>query len=115
MPFELQPVLRGELVELRPLREDDFGELYAVASDTLVWEQHPDRDRYKEEVFKDFIRGAFVSGCALVVSDSETGRVIGSTRFHAYDEGRGENEKGWGFLRGVSLGGGFKRGVEARR
>jgi RimJ/RimL family protein N-acetyltransferase len=107
MPFELQPVLRGELVELRPLRAEDFGELYAAASDPLVWEQHPDRDRYKEDVFREFFRGALESGGAFAVVDSETGRVIGSTRFHAYDEGRSEIEIGWTFLARSHWGGRF--------
>jgi len=52
VPFDLQPVLTGELLSLRPLREDDFQDLYAVASDPLIWEQHPSRDRHKAEVFK---------------------------------------------------------------
>jgi hypothetical protein len=46
MPFELQPVLRGEIIELRPLRAEDFPALYDVASDPLIWEQHPASDRY---------------------------------------------------------------------
>lgn len=50
MPFDLQPVLKGRLLELRPLRAEDFHALYAVAADPLIWEQHPMRDRYKEEV-----------------------------------------------------------------
>ena len=50
MSFDLQPILKGELVELRPLREEDFHELYAVASDPLIWEQHPASDRYQEAV-----------------------------------------------------------------
>jgi N-acetyltransferase len=45
VPFELQPVLTGDIIELRPLREEDFAQLYAVASDPLIWEQHPDPDR----------------------------------------------------------------------
>jgi RimJ/RimL family protein N-acetyltransferase len=98
MPFELQPILRGELVELRPLREDDFAELYAVGSDPLIWEQHPESSRYREDVFREFFRGALESGGAFVVSDSKTGRVVGSTRFHGYDEGRSEIEIGWTFL-----------------
>jgi N-acetyltransferase len=51
MPFDLQPVLKGQLLELRPLRPEDFTELYPVASDPLIWEQHANKDRYKEEVF----------------------------------------------------------------
>jgi RimJ/RimL family protein N-acetyltransferase len=98
MPFELQPTLRGELVELRPLCEGDFAELYAVASDPLIWEQHPASDRYKEDVFREFFRGALESGGAFVVLEAKTGRVIGSTRFCGYDEGRSEIEIGWTFL-----------------
>lgn len=107
MPFELQPTLRGELVELRPLRGGDFAELYAVASDPLIWEQHPASDRYKEDVFREFFRGALESGGAFVVSDAKTGRCIGSTRFCGYDEGRGEVEIGWTFLARSHWGGAY--------
>jgi RimJ/RimL family protein N-acetyltransferase len=107
MPFELQPILKGELIEMRPLREDDFEELYAAASDPLVWEQHPQSDRYKEEVFREFFRGAMESGSAFVVVDSETNRVIGSSRFHSYDEERSEVEIGWTFLARSHWGGRF--------
>ena len=98
MSFELQPNLRGELLELRPLRAEDFHALYSVASDPLIWEQHPNRDRYQEEVFTEFFREAMESGGALVAIDSKTGRVIGSSRFHGYDEERSEIEIGWTFL-----------------
>ena len=62
MAFDLQPTLQGNLVKLRPLRPDDFTPLFHVASDPLIWEQHPDSDRYKEEVFKEFFRVAIESG-----------------------------------------------------
>ena len=55
--FDRQPVLTGNTVELRPLRPDDFHDLYKVASDPLIWEQHPARDRYQEEVFQAFFPG----------------------------------------------------------
>ena len=98
MPFDLQPILKGQLLELRPLRVEDFPDLYAVASDPLIWEQHPNKDRYKEEVFKEFFREALESGGALIAIESKTGRVIGSSRFHAYDEEKSEIEIGWTFL-----------------
>jgi len=56
IPFNLQPVFKGELLELRPLRPEDFDALYAVASDPLIWEQHPSNDRYKKDVFEGFFR-----------------------------------------------------------
>ena len=98
MPFDLQPVLKGELVELRPLRQDDFDELFAVASDPLIWEQHPVKDRCEPEGFRTFFQEAMESGGALLAIDTATGRVIGSSRFHGYDEARGEVEIGWTFL-----------------
>jgi RimJ/RimL family protein N-acetyltransferase len=96
--FDPQPVLKGALVELRPLRADDYDDLYAVASDPLIWEQHPASDRHEAEVFRAFFRDALESGGALVAVDAKTRKVIGSSRFHGYDEGRGEVEIGWTFL-----------------
>jgi len=109
MPFELQPTLRGELVILRPLRPDEFDALYAVASDPLIWEQHPQRDRYKEEVFREYFRGAIESGGALLALDARTGEIIGSTRFYDYRESESEIEIGWTFLVRSRWGGAYNR------
>jgi RimJ/RimL family protein N-acetyltransferase len=98
MPFDLQPVLQGRNLRLRPLRPEDFHDLYAVASDPLIWEQHPIKNRYKEEVFKEFFREALESRGALVAIDFKDGQVIGSSRFHGYDEEKSEIEIGWTFL-----------------
>ena len=98
MSFDLQPVLEGELLRLRPLLSEDFQDLYAVASDPLIWEQHPNNDRYKEEVFREFFREALESGGALIALDSKDGQVIGSSRFHGYDSDKSEIEIGWTFL-----------------
>ena len=98
MPFDLQPVLQGKILRLRPLRPEDFHDLYAVASDPLIWEQHPVKDRYREEVFKEFFREAMESGGALLAIDCKDGQVIGSSRFHGYDEQKSEIEIGWTFL-----------------
>jgi peptidase E/RimJ/RimL family protein N-acetyltransferase len=96
--FELQPTLRGELLELRPLRPDDFPLLFAVASDPLIWEQHPARDRCREDVFREFFREATESGGALIATDRRTGEIVGSSRFNGYDAQRSEIEIGWTFL-----------------
>lgn len=98
MPFDLQPVLAGELIRLRPLRAEDFPELYAVASDPLIWEQHPNSDRYKVEVFQAFFRDAMESGGALIAIDLKSGAIIGSSRFHGYNQEKSEIEIGWSFL-----------------
>ena len=97
-PVDLQPVLKGRLIELRPLRPDDFDELFAVAADPLIWEQHPASDRYQEAVFREFFREALECRGALVVLDSRDGRIIGSSRYYGHDATRGEIEIGWTFL-----------------
>jgi len=98
MPFDLQPNLKGELIRLRPLKPEDWHDLFAVASDALIWEQHPESDRYKEDVFRIFFQEALESGCAFVVFDNTNQQIIGSTRFYGYDPEKSEIEIGWTFL-----------------
>ena len=98
MAFDLQPYLKGDLIELRPLKRDDWDELFAVASDSLIWEQHPERDRCKEDVFRIFFKDALESGGAFVIIDRKTQHIIGSTRFYGYDPEKSEIEIGWTFL-----------------
>ena len=107
--FNRQPTLVGTRLELRPLRSGDWTELFAVASDPLIWEQHPDSDRYKLEVFRKFFDEALQSGGALVVIDRKNDRVIGSSRFHGYDLVRSEIEIGWTFLARSHWGGAHNR------
>lgn len=109
MLFDLQPTLKGELLTLRPLRPEDFHDLYAVAADPLIWEQHPHRDRHREEVFRQFFHEALGSGGALIVIDSDDDQVIGSSRFHAYDPEKSEIEIGWTFLARSRWGGLYNR------
>jgi RimJ/RimL family protein N-acetyltransferase len=109
MSFDLQPTLKGELLELRPVRPDDFHNLYAVASDPLIWAQHPVKDRYKEDVFRQFFREALASGGALIAIDCKSGQVLGSSRFHGYDEDGDEIEIGWTFLARSHWGGVYNR------
>jgi RimJ/RimL family protein N-acetyltransferase len=107
MSFDLQPILEGKLLTLRPLQPEDFQELYAVASDPLIWEQHPNSDRYQEEVFKEFFREGLDSGGALIAIDAKDGRAIGSSRFHGHNEENSEIEIGWSFLARSHWGGAY--------
>jgi RimJ/RimL family protein N-acetyltransferase len=61
-----------------------FNELYAAASDPLIWEQHPNPNRYQKEVFESFFEGALESGGAFIVRDVDTGIALGSSRFYDY-------------------------------
>jgi RimJ/RimL family protein N-acetyltransferase len=109
MQFDLQPNLKGKLIELRPLRSEDWADLFAVASDPLIWQQHPENDRYTEDVFKIFFKDALDSAGAFVVIDTNSQQIIGSTRFHGYDPEKSEIEIGWTFLARKYWGGRYNR------
>lgn len=107
--FELQPVLRGPRLDLRPLTPADFEPLFAAASDPLIWELHPEPERYKREVFEAFFRGALDSKGALAVLDRSTGAIVGSSRFYDWDPERREVIIGYTFLTRAYWGGSYNR------
>ncbi|MGE3799900.1 MAG: GNAT family N-acetyltransferase [Candidatus Kapaibacterium sp.] len=109
MQFNYQPTLEGNLLRLRPLLAEDFDELYAVASDPLIWEQHPVSERYREDVFREFFREAMESGGALIAIDAANGKVIGSSRYYEYNQEKSEVEIGWTFLARPYWGGAYNR------
>jgi RimJ/RimL family protein N-acetyltransferase len=96
--FDLQPHLAGVLIELRPLRPEDWEELFAVAADPLIWEVHPAHDRYKEERFREYFLEALQSRGALVALDRKTGKIIGASRYFWFGPDESELEIGWRFL-----------------
>ncbi|MBT9097372.1 GNAT family N-acetyltransferase [Methylovulum psychrotolerans] len=97
--FDFKPSIVGGSIVLRPLYPEDFGQLYAVAADPLIWEQHPQPLRYQREVFgSGFFAGAIASPGALVVLDKLSGDIIGSSRFYEWDAERQEVAIGFTFL-----------------
>jgi N-acetyltransferase len=107
--FDPQPVLEGPLVTLRPLSPTDHDQLFAVAADPLIWEQHPDKTRSQPAGFDAFFQQALDSGGALLAMETASGQVIGSSRFHGYDEVADEVEIGWTFLARSHWGGQYNR------
>lgn len=86
MNFNLQPVhLQNQLIQLVPLQENDFEELYSVANDQLLWEQHPNKLRYQKPVFQNFFEGAIQSKGAFFIREAKTNEAIGSTRYYDYN------------------------------
>lgn len=96
--MNVQPTLANELVVLKPLQKEDFDALYKIASDKLLWEQHPNFDRYKREVFEDFFQKALDSKGAFTIFDTKNNSVIGSTRFYNYDENSNTIVIGYTFI-----------------
>jgi len=87
MKFDKQPKhLKNNLIELVPLAITHFEMLFEVACDPLIWEQHPNPNRFKKEVFKTFFEGAMQSEGAFLIMDVDTKQVVGSSRFYDFDE-----------------------------
>jgi N-acetyltransferase len=107
--FDLQPTLKGDLIELRPLQPDDFDALFAAAGDPLIWEQHPENDRYKRDVFQRFFDGAIDSKGAFAIIERRSGRMIGSSRYWNLNLVEREVEIGWTFLERAFWGGLYNR------
>lgn len=112
MNFNLQPVLKNEWVSLTPLTEADFDALYQVASDPLVWEQHPSRDRYKKEVFTNFFKGALESGGAFLIKSAQ-GEVIGCSRYYDVKNETSEVLIGYTFFGRNYWGGHYNRAAKS--
>ena len=76
-----------EHFSLEPLTPNDFDALYAVANDPLLWEQHPEADRWKRSKFQHFFDGGIANdlGC-FVIKEKRSRRAAGSSRFYGYDE-----------------------------
>jgi RimJ/RimL family protein N-acetyltransferase len=113
MNFELQPEgLKNEFVTLTPLQQKDFERLYKVASDPLIWEQHPNKNRYRREVFETYFEGAMESGGAFLISDVKTGEPIGSSRYYEYDRDKSSVAIGYTFLARDHWGTTYNRAVK---
>jgi RimJ/RimL family protein N-acetyltransferase len=111
--MELQPQqLRNEQVLLTPLENDHFEALYSVASDPLVWEQHPNPDRYKMEVFQNYFKGAMESGGALLIKNARTGEIIGCSRYYDHVPEKKEIKIGYTFFGRSSWGKGYNRAAK---
>jgi RimJ/RimL family protein N-acetyltransferase len=96
--FNLQPILAGDLLYLRPLMSEDFESLYSVSSDPLIWEQHPEQMRYQRDIFHRFFLAAMESKGAFVAIDSKSNEIIGSSRYCGLDISQNQVEIGYTFL-----------------
>lgn len=107
MNFSIQPELENEQYQLIPLSQGDFEALYEVASDPKVWEQHPNKNRFEKDVFKNFFNGAIESKGAFKIVEKSSGDIIGSTRFYDFDENKNSVFIGYTFYGTKSWGRGI--------
>ena len=81
LPFQTEHFL------LELLTPKDFNALHVVASDPLLWEQHPEADRWKRSKFQHFFQDGLTNdlGC-FVIKEKRSGRPAGSIRFYGFNE-----------------------------
>ena len=113
MTFNLQPIQRqNQLIKLIPLQESDFEELYSVAFDELIWEQHPNKNRYQRDVFNNYFQGAIESKGAFFIRETTTNEPIGSTRFYDFDENDNSVLIGYTFIGRKFWGNGYNKALK---
>jgi len=83
--INFQPILQNTIIKALPLHPSNFEGLYAVASDPLIWQQHPNKNRYQRPAFENYFKGAIESGGAFLVTNAQTNEIIGSSRYSDYD------------------------------
>lgn len=103
--IDLQPVLHGPTLTLRPLQPDDFEQLYAAASDPLIWVQNPQPTRYQREVFRTVFDSGIASKGALAVIDRASGAMIGTSRYYEWEPEKREIAIGYTFIARAYWGG----------
>jgi RimJ/RimL family protein N-acetyltransferase len=102
-------ILENDILKIVPLHESDFDNLFEVASDPLIWEQHPASDRYKKEVFQLYFDGAISGKTAFKIIDKLTNKIIGSTRYYDYMPENSSIAIGYTFLARQYWGGRYNK------
>ena len=110
--FNLQPTLEDDLVLISPLTEKDFESLFKVASDPLIWEQHPIKDRYKKEVFQSYFDSALESKGAFLIYSKDNNELIGSSRYYDYDPLKSRIAIGYTFIAKAYWGGKYNGAIK---
>ncbi|HET7130431.1 MAG TPA: GNAT family N-acetyltransferase [Gaiellaceae bacterium] len=67
----------------------------------------PEKERWREDVFRAYFNDHLASGGALVVIERATGYLIGATRYDSHDPEAREVEIGWTFLARPYWGGAY--------
>jgi RimJ/RimL family protein N-acetyltransferase len=114
-PSKIQPRLATPSKnpsERIPLQETDFSALYIVASDPLVWEQHPNKLRYQKDVFQNYFEGAMLSKGAFLIRDCKTNEIVGCSRFYDYNENENSILIGYTFIGRNFWGKGYNKALK---
>ena len=76
----------NDQLSLIQAKRGDFDNLYSIASDEEIWEQHPENDDGKKQIFDFFDNGISNEFGMLKIYDKILNKIIGSTRFYSLDK-----------------------------
>jgi len=110
--LDFKAVLENDLVHIRPLTAEDFDALFSISSDPLLWEQHPAKERSTPEGFKKWFEDAMATDRAFYVTDKETGKPVGTSRYNETELAASAIEIGWTFIAREFWGGKYNRSLK---
>lgn len=85
--------------------ETDREGLFEAASDPLIWEQHPSKERGVREHFDPYFDWHMEKGSTLVVRDRAKDKIIGCSRYYVAEDGPDDISIGFTFLTRAYWGG----------
>lgn len=105
MRFDDQPGLEGETIALRGMLESDRAMLAIAAKDPETWAGHPVRDRHNAKVFNPYFDFLLCAGGTCVVTDKNSGNLIGCSRYYVGPDAPNDIAIGFTFLNHLYWGG----------
>jgi RimJ/RimL family protein N-acetyltransferase len=94
--FNPQPKLSDGHLTLRPLQAEDRDNLHQAASDPVIWEGHPAKDRHLRAVFDPYFDVLLASTSALVIECQN--QIIGCSRYYEAPDHPNSISIGYTFL-----------------
>ena len=91
--------LENDAVLLKQTTKEDFDDLYAIGGLPHMWEQHSQTDRYKKDIFFEYLDGGLENdlGCFTIIKKQEN-KVIGWSRFYTYNKNDPSVRIGYTFI-----------------
>jgi len=84
--MNFQPTLKNNLVEVRPLRQEDYESLFKAASDPEIWAGMPAKNRHQREPFTKFFNYLLGTGKSFCIVDAKINKPIGTTRYYLTED-----------------------------
>ena len=110
--FNLQPdFLENETIKLIPLEENHFEALFQAASDPLIWEQNPVKNRHEREGFKTYFEIISTKNPFLIL-DKKTNEIMGTTSFYDFNPEKSNVGIGYTFITRKYWGGPYNSSIK---